>query len=105
MDVKAKIAELGLTIPTAALPVAAYIPTVKTGNLVFTAGQLPLLDGKIPHVGKVGGEVSEADAKAGDGRTDRRARARRRSMACATAWKTASMSTCTCPHPRPRTRR
>ena len=64
MDVKAKVAELGLTIPTAALPVAAYIPTVKTGNLVFTAGQLPLLDGKIPHVGKVGGEVSEADAKA-----------------------------------------
>ena len=45
MDVTAKVAELGLTIPTAALPVAAYIPTVKTGNLVFTAGQLPLLDG------------------------------------------------------------
>ena len=62
-DVKAKVAELGLTVPQAALPVAAYIPTVRTGNLVFTAGQLPLIDGKIPHVGKVGGEVSEADAK------------------------------------------
>ena len=63
MDVKAKVAELGLTIPTAALPVAAYIPTVKTGNLVFTAGQLPLLEGKIPHVGKVGKDVSQEEAK------------------------------------------
>ena len=62
-DVKAKVSELGLTVPQAALPVAAYIPTVRTGYLVFTAGQLPLIDGKIPHVGKVSGEVSEADAK------------------------------------------
>jgi len=63
VDVKAKLAELGITLPEAALPVAAYIPAVRTGNLVFTAGQLPLVNGAIPHVGKVGGEVTPEVAK------------------------------------------
>jgi len=62
-DVRAKIKEYGLELPTAALPVAAYIPAVRTGNLVFTAGQLPLVDGKIPFEGKTGGAVSVEDAK------------------------------------------
>ena len=52
--VRAKLAELGLEIPTAAKPIAAYVPAVRTGNLVFTAGQLPLVDGKISLTGKVG---------------------------------------------------
>jgi enamine deaminase RidA (YjgF/YER057c/UK114 family) len=63
MSIQAKLAELGLTLPEAALPVAAYVPAVRTGNLVFTAGQLPLVDGKIPFVGKVGSDVTPEQAK------------------------------------------
>ncbi|MEJ0014116.1 MAG: RidA family protein [Actinomycetota bacterium] len=63
MDVRAKLAELNLVLPVAALPVAAYVPAVRTGNLVFTAGQLPLVDGKIPYIGKVGGPVTPEQAK------------------------------------------
>ena len=63
MSVQAKLAELGLTLPAAAAPVAAYVPAVRTGNLVFTAGQLPLVDGKIPFVGKVGSDVTPEQAK------------------------------------------
>jgi enamine deaminase RidA (YjgF/YER057c/UK114 family) len=63
MSVKENLAALGLTLPTAAAPVAAYVPAVKTGNLVFTAGQLPVVDGKLVKEGKVGAEVSAQDAK------------------------------------------
>jgi enamine deaminase RidA (YjgF/YER057c/UK114 family) len=63
MSIKDKLAELGLTLPEAALPVAAYVPAVRTGNLVFTAGQLPLVDGKIPFIGKVGSDVTPEQAK------------------------------------------
>jgi len=62
-DVRAKLAELGLTLPVAAKPVAAYVPAIRTGNLVFTAGQLPLVDGAIPSTGKVGTKVSVGEAK------------------------------------------
>ncbi len=63
MSVKEKLAALGLTLPTAAAPVAAYVPAVKTGNLVFTAGQLPVVDGKLVLTGKVGSDVMPEDAK------------------------------------------
>jgi enamine deaminase RidA (YjgF/YER057c/UK114 family) len=63
MSIQSKLAELGLTLPEAALPVAAYVPAVRTGNLVFTAGQLPLVDGKIPFIGKVGSDVTPEQAK------------------------------------------
>ena len=63
MSVKEKLAELGLTLPVAAVPVAAYVPAVKTGNLVFTAGQLPVVDGKVLITGKVGAEVTPEQAK------------------------------------------
>jgi enamine deaminase RidA (YjgF/YER057c/UK114 family) len=63
MSIKSKLAELGLTLPVAAAPVAAYVPAVRTGNLVFTAGQLPLVDGKIPFIGKVGSDVTPEQAK------------------------------------------
>jgi enamine deaminase RidA (YjgF/YER057c/UK114 family) len=63
MSVREKLAELGLSLPQAAAPVAAYVPAVRTGNLVFTAGQLPLVDGKIPYVGKTGGSVTPEQAK------------------------------------------
>jgi len=54
---------LGLTLPTAPVPLAAYIPAVRTGNLVFTSGQLPMQDGVLKFKGKVGSEVSEQEAK------------------------------------------
>ena len=63
MSIKDKLAELGLTLPVAAAPVAAYVPAVKSGNLVFTAGQLPVVDGKIVIAGKVGQEVTPEQAK------------------------------------------
>jgi enamine deaminase RidA (YjgF/YER057c/UK114 family) len=63
MSIKEKLASFGLTLPTAAAPVAAYVPAVKTGNLVFTAGQLPVVDGKLVKEGKVGGDVTPEDAK------------------------------------------
>jgi enamine deaminase RidA (YjgF/YER057c/UK114 family) len=62
-DVRAKLAELGLTLPVAAKPVAAYIPAIRTGNIVFTAGQLPLVNGEMAGTGKVGAEVSLDEAK------------------------------------------
>ena len=63
VDVRAKLKELGLELPEASLPLAAYIPAVRTGNLVFTAGQLPLVNGAIPFVGKVDGGVTPEQAK------------------------------------------
>lgn len=58
MNPSQRLKELGFTVPTASKPLAAYIPAVKTGNLIFTAGQLPLVDGQMAGVGKVGGEIS-----------------------------------------------
>lgn len=59
----ARLAELGLTVPATSKPVAAYIPAVASGNLVYTSGQLPMVDGVLPMTGKVGAEVSAEDAK------------------------------------------
>ena len=58
-----RLSELGLTIPEVAKPVAAYVPAIVTGNLVYTSGQLPFADGALPAVGKVGGAVSAEVAK------------------------------------------
>ena len=63
MSIKDKLSSLGLNLPVAALPVAAYVPAVKSGNLVFVAGQLPLVDGMIVKEGKVGKEVTPEEAK------------------------------------------
>ena len=63
MSIKEKLSALGLTLPTAAAPVAAYVPAVKSGNLVFTAGQLPVVDGKLVKEGKVSSDVTAEDAK------------------------------------------
>ena len=62
-DVRAKLAELGLELPVAAKPVAAYVPAVRTGNIVFTAGQLPLVNGEMAGTGKVGDAVTPERAK------------------------------------------
>jgi enamine deaminase RidA (YjgF/YER057c/UK114 family) len=65
--VEDRLAELGLSVPEVVPPVAAYIPALQEGNLVFTSGQLPMVDGAMAHTGKVGdgpGLVSAEDAKA-----------------------------------------
>lgn len=59
MGAEARLAELGITVPEVVPPVAAYQPTARTGNLVFTAGQLPARDGEMIAIGKVGAEVTE----------------------------------------------
>jgi enamine deaminase RidA (YjgF/YER057c/UK114 family) len=63
VDVRSKLKELGLELPVAAKPVAAYVPAIRTGNLVFTAGQLPLLNGEMVATGKVDGEITPERAK------------------------------------------
>jgi enamine deaminase RidA (YjgF/YER057c/UK114 family) len=65
-NIDARLAELGLDIPDLVPPVAAYVPAMIHGNLVFTAGQLPFVSGALPATGKVGdghGLVPAADAK------------------------------------------
>lgn len=57
-----RLEELGLTVPEVAKPVAAYIPAVRSGNYVYTSGQLPMRDGQLILTGKVGGEVSQEEA-------------------------------------------
>ena len=64
MNLSERLKQLGVSIPVAAKPVAAYVPAVRTGNLIFVAGQLPLVDGKVPKTGKVPDEVSIEEAKA-----------------------------------------
>jgi enamine deaminase RidA (YjgF/YER057c/UK114 family) len=63
MSIREKLEALGLELPVAAAPLAAYVPAVRTGKLVFTAGQLPMVNGAIPLTGKVGAEVSVEQAK------------------------------------------
>ncbi|MGS0686437.1 RidA family protein [Nakamurella sp. GG22] len=63
MTVGARLAELGIELPAVAAAAGSYLPTVQTGNLVFTAGQLPFVDGRLPATGRVGAEVSPEDAK------------------------------------------
>jgi enamine deaminase RidA (YjgF/YER057c/UK114 family) len=57
-----RLASLGLSVPDVAKPVAAYIPALRTGNYVFTSGQLPMRDGQLITTGKVGGEVTPEEA-------------------------------------------
>jgi enamine deaminase RidA (YjgF/YER057c/UK114 family) len=58
-----RLAELGITIPSVAAPAGAYVPAMITGNLVFTAGQLPFVSGELPATGKVGATVTPEQAK------------------------------------------
>lgn len=61
--VEAALAELGLTVPQVVPPLAAYQPAVRSGVYVYTAGQLPMVEGKLPLTGKVGAEVTPEEAK------------------------------------------
>ena len=57
-----RLVEMGLTLPEVAVPLASYIPAQRSGNMVYTSGQLPLVDGELIATGKVGAEVDEATA-------------------------------------------
>lgn len=60
--IEQRLKELNITVPQAAVPVANYVGFVKSGNTIFISGQLPLENGQLKHIGKVGGEVSVEDA-------------------------------------------
>jgi len=60
--IDAKLKEMGIVLPALARPVAAYVPAITAGNLLFTSGQLPFIDGALASTGKVGREVSPEDA-------------------------------------------
>ena len=62
MSAAERLAELGMTLPPVTAPLAAYVPAVRTGAYVYVSGQVPVVDGKLPATGKVGAEVSPADA-------------------------------------------
>jgi len=63
MSASARLAELGIELPAVIPPAGVYVPAVRTGNLVYTAGQLPMQSGKLAGTGKVGAEVSPEEAK------------------------------------------
>ncbi|MBZ4654457.1 MAG: endoribonuclease family protein [Peptococcaceae bacterium] len=56
--VEKKLAEMGLSIPEAPKPVAAYVPAVKTGEYIYTSGQIPLVNGELKFKGKIGAEMT-----------------------------------------------
>ncbi len=63
MSVEARLAALGLELPEVATPAGAYVPAVISGNLVFTAGQIPLVDGKLMAEGRLGAEITAEAGK------------------------------------------
>lgn len=58
MTVTERLSELGITLPAVAAPVAAYVPAIRVGDQVWTSGQLPFVDGKLPAVGKLGADIT-----------------------------------------------
>ena len=57
MGALARLEELGVELPSVAVPLASYIPAIQVGNQVWTSGQLPVVGGELPATGKVGAEV------------------------------------------------
>ncbi len=64
MNASARLGQLGVALPEVAAPLASYVPAVRTGNLVYTSGQLPMEAGRLVSTGKVGAEVSPEHGKA-----------------------------------------
>ncbi|MCT2589897.1 RidA family protein [Streptomyces sp. N2-109] len=62
-SVEARLAELGMTLPEVSPPAGVYVPALQSGSYVYTAGQVPFVDGKLPAAGKVGAEISAEQAK------------------------------------------
>ncbi|MEZ6053376.1 MAG: RidA family protein [Planctomycetaceae bacterium] len=63
MSIEARLAELGIALPNAPAPIAAYVPAIRTGNLVFVSGQLPLTGGQLLATGPVPSQVSVDQAQ------------------------------------------
>ncbi len=64
MTASARLGQLGIALPEVVAPLASYVPAVRTGNLVYTAGQLPMEGGKLAATGKVGAELGPEEGKA-----------------------------------------
>ncbi|WP_205315727.1 RidA family protein [Nonomuraea lactucae] len=64
MTPEEKIAELGLVLPGVVPPLAAYVPAVRTGNLVYTSGQVPMVSGKLAQTGRLGADLSTEEGAA-----------------------------------------
>jgi enamine deaminase RidA (YjgF/YER057c/UK114 family) len=64
MSASVRLGQLGVALPQVVAPLASYVPAVRTGNLVYTAGQLPMEAGKLARTGKVGAEISPEEGKA-----------------------------------------
>ena len=64
MNASVRLAQLGVTLPRVVPPLASYVPAVRTGNLVYTSGQLPMEAGKPARTGKVGAEITPEVGKA-----------------------------------------
>ncbi len=64
MNPEQKIADLGLTLPEVVAPLAAYVPTVRTGDLVYTSGQVPMVEGKLHQTGKLGVDLGVDEGRA-----------------------------------------
>jgi enamine deaminase RidA (YjgF/YER057c/UK114 family) len=64
MSASQRLADLGIQLPDVVPPAGVYVPAVRTGNLVYTAGQVPMQSGKLAQTGKVGGEVTPEEGKA-----------------------------------------
>lgn len=64
MDVSARLGQLGVELPQVVAPLASYVPAMRTGNLVYTSGQLPIQGGKLAGTGKVGAGVSPEEGSA-----------------------------------------
>jgi enamine deaminase RidA (YjgF/YER057c/UK114 family) len=60
----ARLGKIGVALPQVAAPLAAYVPAVRTGNVVYTAGQLPFDAGRLARTGKVGADISPEEGKA-----------------------------------------
>lgn len=58
MKIEQKLQELGIVLPDVVRPVGAYVPALTCGTLVFTSGQLPMVDGRLKYIGKVGDNIS-----------------------------------------------
>src|SRR6516165_2036073 len=64
MTTSARLGQIGVALPEVVAPLASYVPAVRTGNLVYTSGQLPMEAGRLAGTGKVGAEVSPEEGKA-----------------------------------------
>src|SRR5699024_5274848 len=63
MSIADRLTQLGITIPQVAPPAGSYVPALRSGHWVYTAGQIPFVDGALPATGKVGAQVTAEDAE------------------------------------------